>query len=216
LKTIRERLESYGSNSLSTVELLAIILWRGKSRDESLVMAERLLTKYGGLRGLMAADANVLRSEAGLGAGCTAQLQALCEVSRRVGLPQQGKKYQIKCPADAANLVMRDMCLLDHEELHVLVLDTKNRVIDRCFLYKGTVNSTVLRVAEVYRPAITRNSTGIVVVHNHPTGVSDPSVEDVEYTRLLIKAGELLEIALVDHIIIGDHCFTSLKERLRW
>jgi len=108
------------------------------------------------------------------------------------------------------------MMHLDHEEMHVLILDTKNQVIEKIRSYKGTVNSSVLRVAEIFRPAIIRNCPGVIVSHNHPSGDPTPSPEDIEVTHQLVSAGRLLDIELLDHIIIGNPRYVSLKERLKW
>lgn len=123
---------------------------------------------------------------------------------------------QICSPRDAANFVIPEMAYLDHEEMQVLVLDTKNCVIANILLYKGTVNSSVVRTAEVFNHAVTRNCPGIIVFHNHPSGSVEPSKEDLEVTKQLVKAGKLFEIDLIDHIIIGGYHFLSLKERIGW
>src|SRR5947209_13186667 len=111
---------------------------------------------------------------------------------------------------------MPDMAFLDHEELRVLVLDTKNGVVANLLLYQGTVNSSTIRTAEIFRPAVTRKCPGIIVCHNHPSGSVEPSPEDLEVTKLWVEAATLLEIDLVDHLIIGAHRYLSLKEHLLW
>ena len=133
---------------------------------------------------------------------------SILHFQRQLNSQQPEEKYQIKSPADAANLVMLDMAYLDFKQLRVIVLDTKNRVIDNIALYRGTVNSSVLRAAEIFRLSVVRNSPAIIVCHNHPSGPPEPSPEDIEVTRQLVE--------LVDHVIIGHHRFVSLKERLGW
>src|SRR5207249_1336242 len=114
-------------------------------------------------------------------------------------------------------LLMPDMAFLDHEEMRGLYLDTKNTVVANLQLYKGTVNCSVLRAAEIYKPALTRNLPHLLLCHNHPSGDPTPSPEDIEVTKQLVEAGKLLEIDLVDHLIIGSPPrFTSLKERMAW
>jgi DNA repair protein RadC len=109
------------------------------------------------------------------------------------------------------------MELLDHEELRVLLLDTKNQVVGNLLLYQGTINSSVLRVAEIFRPAVARKCPNIIVCHNHPSGDPTPSPEDLTVTEQLVQAGKFLDIDVLDHLIIGkDSRFVSLKERLRW
>jgi DNA repair protein RadC len=139
------------------------------------------------------------------------------ELARRLTIPNLTESYQIRSAADAVNLVSGEMAFLDHEELRVLCLDTKSRVVANIKLYQGTLNSSVLRVAEIFRPAITRNCAGILICHNHPSGDPKPSPEDVTTTRLLVEAAKLIEIDLVDHIIIGSNKrFHSLREQMTW
>lgn len=212
----RERLKHYGPRALANAELLAIILRTGTTRDNVLELSGKLLAKYGGLGGLMRAELGELCSEYGLGEAKAAQLKAALEMGRRLGVSQDNEKYQIKSPADAANLVMMEMTYLDHEQLRILVLDTKNQVVENINRYQGTVNSSVLRASEIYRPAIIRNCPGVLICHNHPSGDPTPSPEDIQVTQQLVEAGKLLDIELVDHLVIGSHRFVSLKERLKW
>ena len=212
----RERLRNYGPQALSNAELLAIILRTGTTRDNVLELAGKLLAKYGGLGGLMRAEFGEFCNEYGLGEAKASQLKAALEIGRRLGMMQSDEKYQIKSPADAANLVMMEMTYLDHEQMRILILDTKNQVVENISRYRGTVNSSVLRAAEVFRPAITRNCPGVIICHNHPSGDPTPSPEDISVTEQLVQAGRVLDIELVDHLVIGNHRFVSLKERLRW
>ena len=111
---------------------------------------------------------------------------------------------------------MSEMMYLDHEQMRILVLDTKNQVMENISRYQGTVNSSVLRAAEVFRQAVIRNCPAVIVCHNHPSGDPTPSPEDIAVTEQLVSAGKHLDIELVDHIVIGNNRFVSLKERLRW
>lgn len=212
----RERLRTYGSQALSNAELLAIILRTGTARDNVLELAGKLLARYGGLGGLLSIDFSQLCLEHGLGVAKTAQLKAALELGKRLRSQQLDDKFQIKSPRDAANLVMVEMTYLDHEQMRILVLDTKNQVVENINRYQGTVNSSVLRVAEIFRPAITRNCPAVIVCHNHPSGDPTPSPEDIAVTEQLVQAGKLLDIELVDHLIIGNHRYVSLKEKLHW
>ena len=212
----RERLRAYGPQALSNAELLAIILRTGTARDNVLELAGKLLARYGGLGGLLRTDFSELCLEHGLGGAKTAQLKAALEMGKRLSREQLDEKYQIKSPRDAANLVMIEMAHLDHEQMRILILDTKNQVVENINRYQGTVNSSVLRVAEIFRPAITRNCPAVIVCHNHPSGDPTPSPEDIAVTEQLVQAGKLLDIELVDHLIIGNQRYTSLKERLCW
>jgi DNA repair protein RadC len=212
----RERLRRHGPQALATSELLAIILRTGTRRDNVLELSTRLLSRYGSLGGIMSADFADLCNEHGLGEAKCAQLKAALELGRRLQLERPEQRYKITSPADAARLVMMDMAHMDHEELRILLLDTKNQVVEIIHAYKGTVNSSVLRAAEIFRPAIARNCPGLLICHNHPSGDPTPSGEDLEVTEQLISAGRLLDIELVDHLVIGRQCYVSLKERLRW
>ncbi len=216
MKQLRERLLIYGSQTLLTEELLVLVLRTGSADEKGYELARKLLATYGGLGGLLQVEYKELTQEHGLSETRAALLKAVLELGRRLNWPQQGEKYQIKTPADAASLVMLDMAYLDYEQLRVIVLDTKNRVVDNSPLYRGTINSSVLRAAEIFRLAIVRNCPAIIICHSHPSGDPSPSDEDIEVTKQLVEAGKVLDVDLLDHLIIGHHQFVSLKERLRW
>jgi len=120
---------------------------------------------------------------------------------------------RIQSPEDAAALLMEEMSFLDQEEMRVIVLSTKNDVIKIDNVYRGTVNTTTIRVAELFRQAIIENAPGIILAHNHPSGSPDPSPEDISVTRAVIEAGKILDIELLDHIVIGKGVFTSIKKK---
>jgi DNA repair protein RadC len=163
----------------------------------------------------MQTDFDQLCREHGLDETEAMQLQAFLEAARRLTLPPT-KRYQITCPQDAAKLVTLDMAYLDHEELRVLILDTKHQVVANVLLYKGTVNSSVARVSEIFHLAVARKCPAIIVCHNHPSGSTEPSQEDISFTKLCVAAGEILEIELIDHLIIGAQSYLSLREQLLW
>jgi DNA repair protein RadC len=212
----RERLQHFGPQALALAELLAIILRTGSRGDNALELANKLLSKYGGLPGLVRADFRELCAEHGMGEAKSAQVKAALEIGRRLALVQVDTRYKISTPADAANLVMLDMAYLDTEQMRILLLDSKGQLVEKANLYQGTANSAVLRAAEVFRPAVIRNCPGLILCHNHPSGDPAPSPEDIEATRQLVEAGRILDIELVDHLIIGHQRFVSLKEHLRW
>jgi DNA repair protein RadC len=212
----RERLQKFGADILSTSDLLAIILRTGTQRDNVMEMATKLLIKYGGLAGLMSADFHELSAEYGLGLAKTAQLKAALELGKRLSMQQPDKRFQIKSADDAANVVRMEMMFLDHEQMHILILDTKNQLIELIKRYKGTVNSSVLRSAEIFRPAIVRNCPNVIVCHNHPSGDPTPSPEDIDVTLQLVEAGRLLDIEVLDHLVIGNPRYVSLKQQINW
>ena len=213
---LKERLLVYGSETLLTEELLALVLRTGAADEKGPELARTLLAKCRGLGGLLQVECRELMQEYGMSETRVALLKAVLELGRRLNRPQQEEKYQIRTPADAANLVMPDMAFLAFEQLRVLVLDTKNRVIDNVPLYKGTINSSVLRAAEIFRLAIVRNCPAIIICHSHPSGDPIPSPEDLEATKQLVEAGKVLDVNVVDHLVIGHNRFVSLKERLVW
>ena len=209
----RERLERYGAGALSTSELLAILLRTGLPGENVVDLSMRLLRDFGGLAGLVAADLEVLCQTHGLGLAKASQLKAALEIANRLAALGPEQRPQITQPGDVARLLMMEMAYLAQEQLRVLCLDTKNHVVAQQVVYQGTINSSAVRAAEVFRPAITRACLNIIVVHNHPSGDPTPSPEDVRTTEQLRKAGELLDIELLDHIVVGRHQFVSLKER---
>ena len=166
--------------------------------------------------GLVRADFRELCAEHGMGEAKSAQVKATLELGRRLALVQMDTRYKIASPQDAANLVMMDMAYLDTEQTRVLLLDARGQLIEKVSLYQGTANSSVLRAAEVFRPAVIRKCPGLILCHNHPSGDPTPSPDDIKATKQLLAAGRILDIELVDHIIIGHQRFVSLKEHLRW
>ena len=209
----RERLLHYGPSALSTGELLAIILRTGTPDENVLRMAQRLLKTFDGLGGLVQASANQLAAEKGLGPAKVAQLKAALELGRRLLVAAPEERPQIRTPADAANLLMSEMGLLEQEHLRVILLDTKNRVLDTPTVYVGSLNTSLIRVGELFREAIRANCASLIVAHNHPSGDPTPSPEDVAVTRQIADAGKLLDVEVLDHLIIGHQRFVSLKER---
>lgn len=209
----RERLQHYGAQALSTAELLAIILRTGVDGENVVHLAERLLAQFGGLPGLARASFAELCQVKGIGPAKVTQLKAALELGRRLMVATGEERPQVHSPADVAHLVGSEMALLPQEEFWVLHLDTRNRVLRVRKLYRGTLNQATVRVAEVFRDAIRDNAAAIIVVHNHPSGDPTPSPQDVALTQDLVRAGNLLDVPLLDHIIIGLGRWVSLKER---
>ena len=209
----RERLEHYGASALASYELLAIILRVGVKGLSVLDLARALLSKYDGLMGLARASFAELCAEHGLGPAKTTQLKAAIELGRRLLIESPDVRPQITSPADAANLVLLEMGMLEKEEVRVFILDTRNRVLNIPTIYVGSLNTNVVRVGELFRDAIKQNAAAIIVVHNHPSGDPTPSPEDVRLTEMLVQAGKLLDVEVLDHLIIGQGRFVSLKER---
>lgn len=209
----RERLLNHGERTLSTTELLAITLRTGNGRENALDMAQRLLIDYDGLPGIARATIAELTMAKGIGNVKAIEMKAALELGRRLATTTPEERPQITSPADAANLLMSEMSLLEQEHLRLILLDTRNHVLRMPTLYIGSLNSTTIRISEIFRAAIKENAAALIVAHNHPSGDPSPSPEDVHITRSIVQAGELLNIDLLDHIVIGHNRFVSLKER---
>jgi DNA repair protein RadC len=205
----QERLRRYGSATLSSAELLAIVLGL-----TDLGQAETLLARFEGLDGLARAPLTELTGHyRGIGPRKAHQLKAAFELGRRSILALPPERLRIQSPADAANLLLTEMAALEQEELRTIIVDSKNHVLKVHTVYVGSLNTAVLRVAEVFREAIRLNAAALIVVHNHPSGDPTPSAEDVAVTRQLVEAGKLLSIDVLDHLVIGAGRWLSLKER---
>jgi DNA repair protein RadC len=205
----QSRLLSYGPAALSTSELLACLL----QTSNALFQAQELLRRFGFPGGLLKATIPELCQVPGIGPKKAAQLKAALELGRRAMTATESERDQISSPQDAANLLMVEMGHLDQEHLVVITLDTKNRILSKETLYIGNVNTSVIRISEVLRPAIRQNAPAILISHNHPSGDPSPSPEDVRITRQIVEAGRLMGIEVLDHLIIGQQRYVSLKER---
>ena len=208
----RERLAYAGAGALSNAELLAIILRVGTGGENVLSLSQRLLNQYG-LAGLYRTSIGELAQEKGLGEAKIVQIKAAFELGRRLLATAPDERPQIRTPTDAANILMSEMRLLEQEQMRVVLLDTRNRLIGAPLMYVGGLNTTLVRVSELFRDAIRHNAAALIVAHNHPSGDPSPSPEDVSVTREIIQAGQLLDIEVLDHLIIGQQRFVSLKER---
>jgi DNA repair protein RadC len=209
----RERLRDYGADSLSTAELLAIILRTGSTQQSVLNLATSLLARNGGLGGLARLSFADLVRERGLGEAKAAELRAAFELARRLNALLPEDRPVVRQPGDVMTLLGGEMSLLDQEHLRVLLVSTRNQVMGVHEVYIGNVGASYVRVAEVFREAIRQNAPCLIVVHNHPSGDPEPSADDVALTKLLIDAGKLLDIELLDHVIIGDHRYASMKQQ---
>jgi DNA repair protein RadC len=207
----RERLRDAGAAALSNQELLAILLRTGTAKESALALASRLLAQYGGVLGLARAGFPELRAEHGLGEAKAAQVQAALELGKRLSAAQPEERPLVRTPQDVANLLQAEMGLLDQEELRVVLLNSRNQVLAIPAVYRGSVHTAVVRVGEVFREALRHNAPGIIVVHNHPSGDPAPSPEDIKMTTKVIEAGNLLDVEVVDHIVLAQGRFESLK-----
>ncbi len=202
------RLLHVGLNALSTAELLQIVL--GASHD---LVAFQLLAEFQTLATLARANLADLQKIQGIGQGRAVRLQAIFELARRWSSEIPRERPQIRAPEDVAKLLSAEMSALEQEQMRVMLLDTKNHVLGISMVYQGSLHTTVIRVGELFRDAIRRNCAGIVVAHNHPSGDPAASPEDAALTREIVKAGQLLDLNVLDHLIFGNQCWISLKER---
>jgi DNA repair protein RadC len=207
----RERLKLRGPASLSDGDLLAIILNTGIVGETVTHVSQRLLVEHGGLRGLFRMEVAELARIRGLGDAKAVRLKAALELGRRLAALSPEDRPQVGSPDDVANLLQVEMAALEQEQLRVVLLDTKHRIMGARTVYQGSVNQAQVRVAEVYRDAVRQNATAIVAVHNHPSGDPTPSAADVALTVELVQAGQLLDIELLDHLIIGQGRWLSLR-----
>lgn len=209
----RERLINVGAGSLSNAELLGILIGSGLPGVNAVQLGQRLLHSISGLEGLQRSNLRELQQVRGIGRAKAIQLKAAVELGRRLATRNVTDKPQIQSPEDAAEFLMYEMGMLDQEHLRTILLDTRNRLIEIIEVYRGTLNSSHIRVSEVFRDAVRSGAASIIVAHNHPSGDPTPSPEDIAVTRALVDAGKLLDIELLDHLIIGRNCFLSLKAR---
>ncbi len=210
----RERLLAAGAQALSEAELLAIILRTGVRGTSAIALAQHLLSTFGGLRGLARTTPLELQQRVkGLGPAKAAQLMAALEIGRRLARATPDERPKVTSPEDAATLLMPDMAHLEQEVMRVILLDTRNHVMGITTVYRGSLNTAVVRVGELFRDAVRTNAAAIIVAHNHPSGDPTPSPEDVRVTRDLVAAGRLLDIKVLDHLVIGHNRWVSLRER---
>jgi len=209
----RERLASLGPQALSNAELIAILLRVGVTGENAVQVGQRLLQAFKGLGGLHRAPFEELCAQHGIGEAKAAQLKAAIELGRRLTLESPEERPTINSPGDAAALVQYEMAALEQEHLRALLLDTRNHVLDIVEVYKGSINSSQVRVGEIFKMAVRRNAAALIVVHNHPSGDPTPSPDDVAVTRAIAQAGKLLDVGVLDHLVIGRGRWVSLKER---
>lgn len=208
----REKMFALGSEALSDQEILAILLRTGTKEKSALELAEDLLKK-GGLTSLTQVSIEELRLCKGMGLAKAAQLKAAVELSKRLTRQSLGPKPVIRSPKDAADLILAEMSYLDREHFRVINLNTKNQVMFIDTVSVGTLNTSVVHPREVFKLPIKRSAASLILVHNHPSGNTEPSREDLNITKRLREAGSILGIEIIDHIIIGQNNYLSMKEK---
>lgn len=210
-----ERLISLGPQSFSNAELLAILLRTGVQGENSIQIGQRLLQTFGGLRGLNRISFQELVNQHGIGEAKAAQIKAAIELGRRLSTESSEEQTTINSPADAVALLQYEMSALEEEHLRIMLLDTQNHVLDIVEIYKGSVNSSQIRVGELFKHAVRRNAPAIIIAHNHPSGDPTPSPDGVAVTRAIVQAGKLVDVDVLDHLVIGQGKFVSLRIRFQ-
>lgn len=209
----RERMIASGPSSLSNHELLAILLRTGSKEESVLQLSNRILNEFDGLRLLKDASIEEITAVKGIGSAKAIQLKAAIEIGRRIERLKYEDRFMIRSPEDAANYMMEEMRFLSQEHFVALYLNTKNQVMHKQTLFIGSLNASIVHPREVFKEAFRRSAASIVCLHNHPSGDPTPSREDIDVTKRLVECGKILGIDVLDHLIIGEKKYVSLKEK---
>ena len=209
----RERFLRDGPQSLSNQEIIALLLRTGTKNESVLQLSERLLTYFDGLRLLKDASIEEMTSIHGIGEAKAIQLLAAVEIGRRIGNLRYPERYVIRSPEDCANYCMNDMRFLTQEHFVCVYLNTKNQVLHKQTIFIGSLNASIVHPREVFKEAFRRSAASIICLHNHPSGDPTPSKEDIDVTKRLLECGRMIGIDVLDHLIIGEKKYISLKEK---
>ncbi len=209
----REKMCNYGSEALRDAELLAILLSTGIQGKNAIEVGKEILNEYDGLLGLLDADLESLQRINGLGPAKACKLMASIELGRRWASARRSVTHKVGSPADVAKFLGGSFAFLDKEHFKVLYLDVKNQIVHEETVSVGTLSSSLVHPREVFKPAIKKSAHGLIVAHNHPSGDTTPSEDDIVTTKRLQEAGEIIGIKLIDHLIFGHGSFISLKEK---
>ena len=210
----RERLLKLGSEALSAQEILAVILGRGTKGESVMMTSQKLLSRFGNLKGVANASVEELIQTKGIGPAKATQIKAALEFSRRLEADASEKPRPVlKSPEDVAAEVKSQLKGKKKEHFLVLCLDTRNRLMDRKLVSMGSLDTSIVHPREVFKEAVSSCAASVIFAHNHPSGDPEPSKEDVELTKRLARAGEIMGIDVLDHIIVCDKGYVSLKAR---
>ena len=209
----RERLRLRGAAGLTAAELIALIWGAGLRGANAVDLAEAALSRHDGVSGLARATGPELEAIAGIGPARAAQLEAAFELGRRLLADWPSGRWTIRSPSDVADRLVLQMGRLEREELRAVLLNTKNVVLRVVTVYQGNVSSSLVRVGELFRDAVRLNASGVILVHNHPSGDPTPSPDDLHLTAEALAAGRLLDIELLDHLVVGHDAYVSLRDR---
>jgi len=210
----RERLLKHGIEALSAQEILALILGRGIKDESVLVTAQKLLSTFGNLKNIAAASMEELTKTKGIGPAKAAQIKAAFELSKRLeDSSDKDRKTTVKSPEDAIKSVKNQLKGKKKEHFLVLSLDTRNHLINTQTISIGSLDSSIVHPREVFKEAISSTAASVIFAHNHPSGDPTPSEDDIKLTKRLVEAGEILGIEVLDHIIICDKDYISMKSK---
>jgi len=210
----RERLLKLGGEALSAPEILAVILGRGTKGESVMMTSQKLLSRFGNLKGVANASVEELTQTKGIGPAKATQIKAALEFSRRLEADASEKPRPVlKSPEDVAAEVKSQLKGKKKEHFLVLCLDTRNRLMGRKLVSMGSLDTSIVHPREVFKEAVSSCAASVIFAHNHPSGDPEPSKEDVELTKRLARAGEIMGIDVLDHIIVCDKGYVSLKAR---
>jgi DNA repair protein RadC len=208
----RERLQRLGVEALSAQEILAVILGRGIAGESVMVTAQRLLSQFGGLKGVAGASIEELSQIRGIGIAKAAQIKAAVELSRRTqGYTEASDKITVKTPEDVFNLAHSRLQGKKKEYFLAALLDTRNHLIKLAEISIGSLDSSIVHPREVFKEAISATAASVIFVHNHPSGDTEASDDDIRLSKRLAEVGEIVGIDVLDHVIIGGKSYKSLK-----
>jgi DNA repair protein RadC len=213
IEAVRSRGYLRGLACIGDTELLTLVIGKPAGRS-SISLAHELYEYYGGLEGIGSAQPEELNDFKGIGCAGALRLKASFELGRRCLLSRREKEIRkVRCPQDVAGLLIPEMKGLDREHFKAVLLDSKNGILKIVTVAIGSLNAALVHPREIFKAAVVASAAGIIIVHNHPTGNPEPSREDADLTDRFMKCGELIGIDLVDHIIIGEDRFVSMRER---
>lgn len=207
----RERLQKLGAEALSAQEILALILGRGVSGESVIVTAQRMLSQFGNLKGIAAASIEELSQVRGIGLAKACQIRAACELANRLEGSGEGAGSPVTTPEAVAAVVQGRLRGKKKEHFLALMLDTRSRLVKVAEVSVGSLDTTIVHPREVFKEAISASAASVIFVHNHPSGSPEASEDDVKLTKRLAEAGKILGIEVLDHVIIGDREYLSLK-----
>lgn len=207
----REKLIKYGVENLTNYELLAILLNTGTKNENVIELSKRITKKYE-LNHLSSISISQITKELGIGIAKACKILACFELGKRSFNKINENKLKINCPESLANLYFPKTSNLNQENLFAVYLNTRKKIISEKRLFVGSLNESIINPREIFKNAFEEGASGIILIHNHPSGESSPSQSDIDVTRELIKISEIMQIPILDHIIIGKNNYTSLKE----